>query len=312
MCRILAKTKGMPRNMWLELRKSGIGGSDAGAICGVNPYANALSVYRDKTEKDIEDSDNEAMRQGRDFEDYVARRFMEETGLKVRRSNVMYQNEKHPFMIGDIDRLVVGEDAGLECKTVSPYNADKWKDGQAPLHYVLQCLHYMEVTGKKSWYIAGLIFGSEFVFRKIHYDPVLAEQLIHIESDFWWNNVQKRRMPAPDGTRIYDDILQKYFHSSGKESYIELIGFDEKLIQREKITARIKELTSEQRRIEQEIKLYMQNNEKAASEKFKVSWHNVRSMRLDTKKLKEEKPEIYAMYTKESSTRRFEVRVTSS
>ena len=30
------------------------------------------------------------MRQGRDLEEYVARRFMEETGKKVRRANAIY------------------------------------------------------------------------------------------------------------------------------------------------------------------------------------------------------------------------------
>lgn len=51
MYRILAKTKEMPREEWLKLRRKGIGGSDAGAVCGVAPYANAMSVYRDKTKK---------------------------------------------------------------------------------------------------------------------------------------------------------------------------------------------------------------------------------------------------------------------
>ena len=51
-------------------------------------------------------------------------------------------------MIADVDRLVAGEDAGLECKTASAYNTDKWKDGNIPLHYIMQCYHYMAVTGK--------------------------------------------------------------------------------------------------------------------------------------------------------------------
>ena len=130
-------TAGMSHEEWLKQRKTGIGGSDAGAICGLNPYANAMTVYRDKTTDNVSDLDNEAMRQGRDLEDYVARRFMEATGLKVRRSNMMYRSEGHPFMIADVDRLVVGEDAGLECKTASAYNADKWKDGEVPKHYIL-------------------------------------------------------------------------------------------------------------------------------------------------------------------------------
>lgn len=85
-------TAGMAREEWLQLRKTGIGGSEAGAVCGLNPYAGPMSVYRDKTSDVVEDRDNEAMRQGRDLEDYVARRFAEETGLKVRRSRKMYRS----------------------------------------------------------------------------------------------------------------------------------------------------------------------------------------------------------------------------
>ena len=87
-------TLGMSREEWLKLRRSGIGGSDAGAICGLNPYSSPMSVYRDKTCEELSDIDNEAMRQGRDLEDYVARRFMEDTGLKVRRSNMLYRSEE--------------------------------------------------------------------------------------------------------------------------------------------------------------------------------------------------------------------------
>ena len=38
MCKILAKTKDLSKEDWLKLRKQGIGGSDAGAVCGLNPY----------------------------------------------------------------------------------------------------------------------------------------------------------------------------------------------------------------------------------------------------------------------------------
>ena len=144
----------LQREEWLRLRKSGIGGSDAGTICGLNPYSSPMKVYQDKVSETISDEDNESMRQGRDLEEYVARRFMEATGLKVRRSNMMYRSEEHPFMLADVDRLVVGQDAGLECKTASAFNADKWKDGQIPAHYLVQCYHYMAVTGRKEWYIA--------------------------------------------------------------------------------------------------------------------------------------------------------------
>ena len=110
----IISTKDMTHEEWLQARKSGIGGSDAGAICGLNPYTSPLAVYQDKVSQAVEEKDNEAMRQGRDLEDYVARRFMEETGKKVRRANVIYKSTENPFMFANVDRLIVGEDAGLE------------------------------------------------------------------------------------------------------------------------------------------------------------------------------------------------------
>ena len=115
-------TAGMGNAEWLALRKTGIGGSDAGTVCGLNPYSSPMKLFCDKTSEDIQELDNEAVRQGHDLEEYVARRFMEATGLKVRRSNYMYRSVEYPFMIADVDRLVIGEDAGLECKTASAYN----------------------------------------------------------------------------------------------------------------------------------------------------------------------------------------------
>ena len=53
---------------------------------------------------------------------------MEETGKKVRRANAMFYDEEKPFMLADVDRMIVGENAGLECKTASPFSADKWED----------------------------------------------------------------------------------------------------------------------------------------------------------------------------------------
>ena len=299
----------LSREEWLQLRKSGIGGSDAGAICGVNPFSSPMKVYHDKTCDIQEEQDSESIRQGHDLEQYVAERFMETTGLKVRRSNYMYRSTTHSFMIADVDRLVVGEDAGLECKTASAYNADKWKDGEIPLHYIMQCYHYMAVTGKRTWYIAAVILGREFVYRKLEWDDEVIHQMIDIEQNFWENHVQKGILPNPDGTKVSDEILEQYFHTAKKASTIELVGFDEKLGRREEISLQIAELQKEQSQIEQEIKLYMQDNEIAVSDSYRVSWSNVETARLDTKRIKLEKPEIYQDYAKVSTSRRFQVRV---
>lgn len=301
-------TAGMSNEEWLRLRKTGIGGSDAGALCGLNPYSSPMQLFYDKTTDKIEETDSEAVRIGHDLEDYVAKRFTEATGLKVRRSNYMYRSAEHPFMIADVDRLVIGEDAGLECKTASAYNADKWKDGDIPLHYIMQCYHYMSVLNKKTWYIAAVILGREFTYRKLVWDDDLIAGLIEAEKNFWYGHILPGTLPGPDGSKICDEVLNRYFHTANKPELLKLDGFDEKLDRREQIAAKIGKLQEEQKQIEQEIKLCMKDHERAASERYRITWSNVSSTKLDTKRIKEEQPEIYRDYMQVSSYRRFQVR----
>lgn len=303
----LVSTLNLDKKEWLKYRKSGIGGSDAGAVCGLNPYRTAMQVYQDKVSEEIEEMDNEAMRQGREFEDYVAKRFMEETGKKVRRANAMFYNEEYPFMLADVDRMVVGENAGLECKTASPYMADKWKDGNIPLSYQIQCYHYMAVSNADAWYLAVVIYGREFKYYKIERDEAVIADLIQIEKVFWENHVMKQQIPDPDGSKLADSVIAEYYKNSIADT-IPLTGFNEKLERRQELSELIGRMDMEKKKIEQELKLYLGENERAENEQFMVSWKSVQSNRLDEKRLKEEEPEIYEKYKKSVSSRRFIVK----
>lgn len=304
----MVSTSGLSYESWIEYRKKGIGGSDAGAICGLNPYRSQMSVYIDKTQSQNDEIDNEAMRQGRDLEQYVADRFCEETGKKVRRSNSIFYNADHPIMLANVDRLVVGENAGLECKTASAYSDGKWAGDEIPESYQVQCHHYMAVTGADAWYIACVILGKRFIWRRIERDEGLISMLIKIEEDFWKDHIECRNMPDPDGSKACDEIIKKYYPRSKSENKIELIGFDEKLKRRQDIDALQDKLAIEKKTIDQEIQLYMGDAETAENDRYQVSWRTVSSCRIDTKKLKSDHPNIYAACVKTSESRRFSIK----
>lgn len=304
----LVSTVGMDHDEWLLHRKNGIGGSDAGAISGMNPYKSIIDVYLDKTSPVSETVDNEAMRQGRDLENYVAQRFSEETGKKVRRANAIFIHPEHDYMFANVDRLISGEDAGLECKTASAYSADKWKDGKIPESYELQCHHYMAVTGASAWYIACVILGKGFVWHKIERDEELIQMLINLETDFWKNNVLAKKMPNPDGSEAAERIIAEKYASSTKDKSIELFGYDKKLERRKEISELEKKLESEKKQIEQEIKIYMEDAEKAESNRFSVTWKSIEANRFDSGRFKKEHPDIYIEYLKTSTSRRFSVK----
>lgn len=303
----LVSTCNLSKEDWLRYRKQGITGTDAGAITGLSPYVSAFQIYQDKITDSIEDFDNEAMRQGRDLEAYVASRFEEETGFKVKRANAIFQNEEHPIMLADFDRLVVGQKAGLECKTVSPYSADKWQNGNIPLHYQMQVQHYLAVSGYDCWYIAALIFGKEFVIRKIERDEELIQYLITIEERFWNEHVLARVMPDPDGSDKCNEIIAGMYYKSDLEKEIQLYGCNEMLNRRQEIDELIKKMEKEKVLIEQKIKMQMQDASIGTTEEYKVSWVSYDQTRLDSKKLKEEEPTLYEKYSKKNSIRRFMV-----
>ena len=303
----LISTRNIDKESWLKYRKQGIGGSDAGAVCGLNPYRTAIQVYYDKTSDSIEDVDNEAMRQGRELEEYVARRFSEASGKKVRRANAMFYDEKNPFMLADVDRMIVGENAGLECKTASPYSEEKWRDDKIPLSYQLQCYHYMSVCNADAWYIAVLIYGRDFKYYKIERDDEVIENLIRIEKEFWNEYVLKQVIPDPDGSKTADVAIAERFKES-KSITIPLTGFDERLERRQELLSLLEKIETEKRQIDQELKLYLGDAEIAENEHYRVSWKNFSRNSIDEKRLKAEQPEIYEKYRRETISRRFTVK----
>lgn len=295
------------REDWLKLRQKGIGGSDAAAACGLNPWKSRAGLYFEKTGELAKDEDSEVLRQGRDLEDYVARRFTEETGKKVRRNNFMMASEDYPFLLADIDREVVGENAILECKTTSPFAKDKWADGQIPINYELQCHHYMMVTGAEKCYIACLIFSTDFIIREIERDEEVIEMLKAQEVDFWENYVLAGQMPAPDGTKEFDSALKERY-KGGIEEEISLEVEEDSYRTYLETKKLIESLEKQNKEFEQGIKLQLGDNDYGLTPYMSVSYKPVVSRRIDSKRLKKEKPELFKEYSKESEYRRLVIK----
>lgn len=305
----LAKTLGMPREEWLELRRQGIGGSDAAAIVGLDRYRSAFDVYAEKIGLKPEQPDNEAMRQGRDLEGYVASRFCEQTGKKVRRRNAILQHPEHHWMLGNIDRWVVGENAGFEAKTTSVLNRAKFNQGEFPPNYYVQCVHYMAVTGAERWYLAVLVLNKSFHVFTIERDEAEVQALIAAEKDFWENHVLKQIPPTPDGSESTSELIKTMYPEAKEHFTASLFGYEEKISTYLNIDNQIKELERKREAIKQELQLAMDEAEIGRARGYIVEWKNQVRQSLDTKKLKSEHAEIYEKYLKPAQTvRRFMIK----
>ncbi|PRZ99255.1 YqaJ viral recombinase family protein [Listeria monocytogenes] len=306
---ILASVKDMDRTQWLLTRRLGIGGSDAGIIMGLNQYKTAFELWLDKTDQVLPDeSAGEAAYWGNQMEEVVAKEFEKRTGKKVRRSNMMYQHPEHDFMLANVDRFIVGEDALLECKTASAYLAKEWESDEVPATYLVQIQHYLAVTGKSKAYVAVLIGGNKFIWKEIERDEELINQIIAFELDFWETNIKGHVAPALDGSSAAEKYLKDRFAKSEDKQIILPKTFNEYLTERANLERDIKLLETRKKEIDNNIKGHMESAEKALSDNYEVSWKSMTSKRVDTKKLKEKFSDIYLTVLMESHSRKFTVK----
>lgn len=300
-------TIGMSREDWLAHRQNTIGGSDAAAVVGLNPFSSPYTVWADKLGKLAPKEETEAMRIGHDLEDYVAKRFTEATGKKVRRENAILCNPDYPFAHANVDRMIVGEDAGLECKTTSSLNLKRFASGDYPATYYVQCVHYMMITGCKKWYLAVLILGKDFLWFEIERDEDEIKALAESEEAFW-RYVESQEPPAADGAESTSETIKAiYPDSDGSE--IDLNSFTADMQTYLALKARIKELETDVKDIENRIKSYMADAERGYSDAHTIKWATQERKTFDAKRFAADHPAVdLGKYYNVTKFRKFDIK----
>ena len=302
-------TKDMPREEWLAKRRLSIGGSDAGAVLGLNPYNSPYSLWCEKTGKIIHEdiSDKEAVRIGHDLEQYVAERWMEATGKKVRRDNNMIYNSEYPFAHADIDRWVVGENAGLECKTTASWDVlQQCREGDYPHQWLCQMTHYMLVTGADRWYLGVLVLGKGFFEFTLERDEAEVKALAQAEAAFW-DKVEKGINPGFDGSEATAEALKTIFADSAPGRSCDLTAISTHLQIYSQLKARAKEIDEELNQQQAYIMDFMQDAEKGSWNNISVSFKTQEHKTFDRKAYEADHGAISDKYFKTSTSRPFKL-----
>lgn len=307
MPRILAKTNDMPHDEWLTYRRTGIGGSDAAVVCGLNPYVSEIELWADKTGRLPAKDESEAMRIGHDLEEYVAKRFCESTGKKVRRRNSIFRHNDYDFITANIDREIIGENAGLECKTTSVYAKSDFENGEIPLQYYCQCMHYMNVMGYEKMYLAVLVMGKAFYWFEIPYDKDEAENLLKREVEFWNSYIVPDVRPEPDGSESAGNTLETIFNDR-VENMITIFEQEEIAAKLSEIKAQKKALDNEEKQLQQRIINALESNTRGVTLNWELSYTSRTRTGIDSKRLKAEYPDVYEKVKTESSYNAFGIK----
>lgn len=276
---------------WLAIRSKYIGGSDASACIGMNPYKSRYTLWAEKTGKVEAFAGNITTMVGACLEDFVAKMFEEQTGKKVRRKNFTMVNDLYPYACANIDRAVVGEKAFLECKTTNnPVILRQLKDNDFPEAYYCQCVHYLAVTGLEKCYLAVLSECKNFKVYELERDEAEIKALMDAERDFW-NLVETKTEPAVDGTDSTSDTIKKLYPNTEDRS-IDLFGYADCIQQICSYSKQIKELEALKDEYANKVKLYMKEAGTGILDGYNITFRTQNRKTFDEAKFAKEHPDI--------------------
>lgn len=300
----------MSHEQWLAMRRSGIGGSDAAAILGLNPYKTAVDVWLEKTGKAGVEADNEVMWFGRNVEPIIAQRFEQETGYKVRMDNKIRYHGEYDFVLANLDRTIVahnGRGPGvLEIKSTNKFYREQWELAIPEMWY-LQVQHYMLVTGYEWGYVAYLVDRS-YEQQPVEADKDLHEQMIQRYTDFWHSHVLTGTPPQAATANDMISLFPEHKPGKSVEAPGYIITEAEELVG---LKAEMKLLKEQIGQAELSIKAEMADAEILTGPEGKpiATWKTAESNKIDSKRLKSEKPDIAEQYSFLATSRRFNLKL---
>jgi putative phage-type endonuclease len=279
-------------------RKSFIGGSDMPAVMGMSRWKTPLQLWGEKTGL-IEQADLsgiEAVELGTELEDFVAKKFERKTGMKVRRAPQIYTGAE-PWMKCQVDRLVTGTDELLECKTASAWKLKEWDGEEIPAEYIIQCQWQLAVTGRKVAWIAVLIGGQRFLYKKIEADSELHAKMESQAREFW-KMVQDR---VPPTAMLGDDQALLALHPTANDTMQAVNSMNEAVRQIKETEMHIARMEEEVDLLKTKLKEVIGDTMGIKTPEYVVTWKNQNQNKLDYDRLKADG--LYDRYLKTSSIR---------
>lgn len=276
----------MDRREWLEARRKGIGGSDVAPIFGLSKYRTAVDVYEDKLGLRPERPQTAPMRFGLLLEDAIARAFVEDSGILVRKVRGGIRRARHVSafpMIGSFDREAYGSnvpDGGalVELKTSrigeGYAKSDEWRDlapeKRVPTDAFLQIQHYLEVARYEVAFVVVLVAGSELRTVEIPRDPAVGSDLVEEEGRFWRDYIEAGIVP-PVSAEDQAYLLRRFPEALEAEA-VATAEIELALDRLFEVEDGIEELAREKDQLKADLKLFMGTAKKLVAGSGSATW----------------------------------------
>lgn len=311
-CDIIADHSVLTANEWRALRRSGIGGSDAGAVMQLSKYASALTVCMEKTGRSEGFEGNEATEVGNILEplirEHVVVDYARQLGYEVERIGEaphVYRSRQWPWMLANIDGYVVlsGQQVGLEIKTGGSYQLREWggvEGNELPDAYWAQVQHYMAVTGTDRWLVFGLIGNRRLVREVTRSEAWIADMVA--EEEQVWHAIQDNdplRFPAPIGLYAEDEALRQIGKPIDDSAHADLSAVEGAVDRYYSIGKELKDLEALRKQAQQTIRAAMGTAATATAGRYEIKRTHYTKQQFDHGRFAKDHPEAIKDYMRE-------------
>lgn len=316
------------RKAWLKERRKGLGGSDLGKLLFPNQYGGPLSLYLEKvSDTEPDDQGNENTDFGIIVEPAIREVYLPTSFIKmgisrrhfrIYRSPFLYRSNDRPWEMANIDALIeflvpveingVQIPAGFiggEFKTANFSQMEYWSDNQIPDSYYAQVQWYMGVLGLQFFLVLVLLDRTPEI-RIVARDDDFINSMRAVASTFWLENVEKEEPPAATGGDL--DALIEMYPKNEFDSVAEIPDLEQAMERYFNLNQQMSRLEDAQAELEAEIKQAIGHYAAAKSQSYQAVWSRWENERFDTKKFREDHPEIIEQYLRKSIGQRMVVK----
>jgi putative phage-type endonuclease len=275
----------MERKLWLQTRRTGIGGSDAAAILGLSPWKSAMDVWLDKrglTGDERPDPDKEFLFElGQLMEPVITGLYEKRTGHATRAGELV-RHKNAPVLLGTPDRICIDVARGVELKTENQFSDQFGNEGtdEIPHQYLIQCAHYMAVTDLPVWDVAVLHGGARFATYTVERDADLEEYLIDSLLGWWEAHIVRGVPPDMDSS----DAWRVYIHKKHPQELLPMVPLEPEhhvLIERLAQTRQAENVMSALRtELESKLKSIIGDHLGVTSPYGKITWKKTKDSKV--------------------------------
>ncbi len=282
-----------------------IGSADAAAMVGLSPWKTPLTLYLElRGELPDDEKKSDQIDFGIRFEDAVIDEFLRRKGFQHDLlDRQVHLRDPHLDYIGATLDARSGMKYLVEAKTASVYSASRWEEEGPPVHYQIQAQWQMMVSRIETCFMPVYFDSRRFEIYEIKRDALACEALYNSAIDFWGAVVDG----VPPSVSAEDAKTLARLFPTVEVERVDLSGAAPAYLDRIKeINFMIKSYEAEKDLLINSLKQEMGSAAMGVLDgKPAITWAQQKRSGIDSKRLREELPEVYEQFKTQTSYRVF-------